>query len=73
MDSAFATWIGRRVVLRVALGESRIGVRGTLLKDSADTLRMRLVEGLDIDIYKAMVLAVEEDPVLFLMSRRQCS
>jgi hypothetical protein len=70
MDSAFATWIGRPVVLRVALGESRVGVRGMLLRDGADTLRIRLGEGLDIDIYKEMVLAVEEDPPLFLMSRR---
>jgi hypothetical protein len=73
MDSAFATWIGRPVVLRVALGESRVGVRGMLLRDGADTLRIRLGEGLDIDIYKEMVLAVEEDPPLFLMSRRRCS
>jgi hypothetical protein len=73
MDSAFATWIGRPVVLRVALGESRVGVRGMLLRDGANTLRIRLVEGFDIDIYKEMVLAVEEDPHLFLMSRRQCS
>ena len=73
MDSAFATWIGRPVVLRVALGESRVGVRGMLLGDGADTLRIRLGEGLDIDIYKEMVLAVEEDPPLFLMSRRRCS
>jgi hypothetical protein len=72
MDSAFATWIGRPVVLRVAVGESRVGVRGMLLRDGAHTLRVRLVEGLDIDIYKEMVLAVEEDPPLFLMSRRQC-
>jgi len=73
MDSAFATWIGRPVVLRVALGESRVGVRGMLLRDGANTLRIRLVEGFDIDIYKEMVLAVEEDPHLFLMSRHQCS
>jgi len=55
----FATWIGRPVVLQVALGESRVGVRGMLLRDGADTLRVRLVEGFDIDIYKEMVLAVE--------------
>ena len=73
MDSAFATWIGRPVVLRVALGESRVGVRGMLLRDGENTLRIRLVEGFDIDIYKEMVLAVEEDPHLFLMSRHQCS
>jgi len=39
-----------------------------LLKDSADTLRVRLVEGFDIDIYKEMVLAVEDDRPPFTMS-----
>ena len=73
MDSAFATWIGRPVVLRVALGESRVGVRGMLLRDSANSVRIRLEEGLDIDIYKEMVLAVEEDPLLFLRPWRQGS
>ena len=68
MESAFSSWIGRSVVLRVALGDSRVGVRGRLIKDGAETLKMRLIEGLDIDIYKEMVLAVEEDPPLFLLS-----
>ncbi len=68
MDSAFATWIGHPVVLQVALGESRVGVRGILLRDGADTLRVRLVEGFDIDIYKEMVLAVEDDRPPFTMS-----
>jgi hypothetical protein len=73
MDSAFATWIGRPVVLQVALGESRVGVRGILLRDGADTLRVRLVEGFDIDIFKEMVLAVEDDRPPFAMSWSQCS
>ncbi len=71
MDSAFATWIGHPVVLQVALGESRVGVRGILLRDGADTLRVRLVEGFDIDIYKEMVLAVEDDTPPFTMSWSQ--
>jgi hypothetical protein len=73
MDSAFATWIGHPVVLQVALGESKVGVRGILLRDGADTLRVRLVEGFDIDIYKEMVLAVEDDRPPFTMSWSQCS
>jgi hypothetical protein len=69
MESAFASWVGRPVVLRVALGDCRVGVRGTLLKDSTDTLKMRVAEGFDIDVYKEMVLAVEEErPHLSLLS-----
>jgi len=61
MPSAFATWIGQPVVLQVALGDIRVPLRGKLLKEGGDTLRMRIGEGWDVDIYKTMVLAVEED------------
>ena len=61
MDSAYATWIGQPVVLQVALGDIKVPLRGKLLKDGADTVRMRIGEGWDVDIYKAMILAVEED------------
>jgi hypothetical protein len=61
MNSAFASWIGQPVVLQVALGDIRVPLRGKLLKDAGDTLRMRIGDGWDVDIYKAMVLAVEED------------
>lgn len=61
MDSAFAPWIGQRVILQVALGDIKVPLRGKLLKDSGETLRMRVGQGWDVDIYKAMVVAVEED------------
>jgi hypothetical protein len=61
MPSAFATWIGQPVVLQVALGDIRVPLRGKLLKEGGDTLRMRIGDGWDVDIYKTMVLAVEED------------
>jgi hypothetical protein len=71
MDSAFASWIGRSVVLRVTVGDSMVSVRGMLLKDGSERLKMRLAEGFDIDVYKDMVLAVEEEqarPILTLIS-----
>ena len=61
MPSVYATWIGQPVVLQVALGDIRVPLRGKLLKEGGDTLRMRIGEGWDVDIYKTMVLAVEED------------
>ncbi len=61
MHSAFATWIGHAVVLQVAMGDIRVPLRGKLLKEGGDTLRMRIGDGWDVDIYKTMVLAVEED------------
>ena len=60
-SSVFATWIGQPIVLQVALGDIRVPLRGKLLKAGGDTLRMRIGDGWDVDIYKTMVLAVEED------------
>jgi hypothetical protein len=61
MDTAYAAWIGHPVVLQVALGDIKVPLRGKLLKDGGETVRMRIGEGWDVDIYKAMILAVEED------------
>jgi len=61
MDTAYQPWIGQAVVLQVALGDVKVPLRGRLLKDAGETLRMRVGDGWDVDIYKNMVLAVEED------------
>lgn len=61
MDSAFAPWIGHPVILQVALGDIKVPLRGKLLKEGGDTIRMRIGDGWDVDIYKTMILAVEED------------
>jgi hypothetical protein len=68
METAFKAWIGQRVVLQVALGDIRVPLRGKLLKDGDDTVRMRIGDGWDVDIYKAMILAVEEDGMVPLPS-----
>jgi len=66
MDSAYGTWLGHSVVLQVALGDIKVPLRGRLLKDGGDTVRMRIGDGWDVDIYKAMILAVEEDAMAML-------
>ena len=66
MDQVYQSWIGQSVVLQVALGDIRVPLRGKLLKEGGDTLRMRVGDGWDIDIYKTMVLAVEEDAMALL-------
>lgn len=68
MDSAYTTWIGQPVVLQLALGDIRVPLRGKLLKDSGETVRMRIGDGWDVDIYKAMILAVEEDSMVVMPS-----
>jgi hypothetical protein len=66
MESAFKSWIGQPVVLQVALGDIKVPLRGKLLKDGEDTVRMRIGDGWDVDIYKAMILAVEQDAMVML-------
>lgn len=66
MKSAYATWVGRPVVLQVALGDIKVPLRGTLLKDGAESVRMRIGEGWDVDIFKSMIVAVEQDSMALL-------
>jgi hypothetical protein len=66
MDSAYQPWIGQPVVLQVALGDIRVPLRGKLLKDGGETVRMRIGDGWDVDIYKVMILAVEQDAMALL-------
>jgi hypothetical protein len=61
MPSVYEAWIGQPVVLQVAAGEIRVPLRGIIVSENFDALRVRVGEGWDIDIFKSMVLAVEED------------
>ena len=66
MDSAFKAWVGQPVVLQVALGDIKVPLRGKLLKVGDKTVRMRIGDGWDVDIYKTMIMAVEEDSMALL-------
>jgi hypothetical protein len=66
MANAFQSWVGQAVVLQVALGDIKVPLRGKLLKDGDETVRMRIGEGWDVDIYKAMIVAVEQDAMALL-------
>jgi hypothetical protein len=61
MQTGYAVWLGQAVVLQVALGDTQVPLRGKLLKEGGDTVRMRVGEGWDIDIYKNMILDVKQD------------
>ena len=66
MNSAFKIWIGQSVILQVALGDVKVPLRGRVLSENGDVLRMRLGDEWDVDIYKAMILAVEEDAMALI-------
>jgi len=61
MRTGYENWMGHAVVLQVALGDIKVPLRGKLLKENQETVRMRIGEGWDVDIYKAMITGVEED------------
>jgi hypothetical protein len=61
MEAGYNAWLGQAVVLQVALGDIKVPLRGRLLKEGGETVRVRVGDGWDIDIYKAMILTVEKD------------
>jgi hypothetical protein len=63
MQTGFDGWVGQAVVIQVALGDIKVPLRGKLLKESTETVRMRIGDGWDVDIYKAMITGVEEDRI----------
>ncbi len=61
MPSVYASWLGQAVVLQVATGDLRVPLRGTIVGESEEAIRIRVGDAWDIDIYKPMILAVEQD------------
>ncbi len=61
MQSAYAVWLNQPVVLQVSAGDLKVPLRGTIVGESSASVRFRIGEGWDVDIYKTMILAVEED------------
>ena len=64
MKSAFEPWIGQAVVVQLKLGQTKLSLRGTLVKDRSDALLVRPEVGSDVEIPKAKILAIEEAPAL---------
>jgi hypothetical protein len=61
MPSTYSLWVGQAVVLQVATGDLRVPLRGVIVGESDGAIRFRIGEGWDIDIYKPMIMAVEQD------------
>lgn len=63
MTSAYKEWLGQAVVLQVSVGDLKVPLRGRLLGESRDALRVRIGDGngWDVDIFKTMIMAVEQD------------
>jgi hypothetical protein len=61
MQSAYTVWIGQPVILQLAAADVRVPLRGMIVDESDDFIRFRVEQAWDIDIYKSMILAVEQD------------
>ena len=61
MESAYSVWMGLPVILQVAAGEMRLPLRGKLVGETLEVLHLRMADRRDLDIFKSVVLAIEED------------
>ena len=61
MPSAFALWVGQAVILQVAADKSCVPLRGVIVGESESTLLFHVGGGGELDIYKHLILAVEQD------------
>jgi len=68
MQGGYAVWMGQPVVLRVVVGNIRVPLRGRLLGENNESVRLRIADSWDVDIYKSMVVAVEHDNPVYVLN-----
>jgi hypothetical protein len=64
MEGGYGLWMGQSVVLRIVTGNLRVPLRGRLLSETHEAVRLRIADSWDVDIFKSMVVAVEQDSPL---------
>jgi hypothetical protein len=67
MEGTYTVWMGQPVILRVVAGNLRVPVRGRLVSETTNVLRLRIAENWDVDIFKSMVVAIEQDTPLMMV------
>jgi hypothetical protein len=68
MEGDYAVWMGQPVVLRVVAGNLRVPLRGRMLSETDEVVRLRIADSWDIDIFKSMVVAVEHDNPVYVVN-----
>ncbi|HEY4740443.1 MAG: hypothetical protein WA734_15165 [Candidatus Acidiferrales bacterium] len=61
MEGGYLNWMGQPVILRVLAGNLRVPLRGRLVSESNEAVRLRISDSWDVDIFKSMVVAIEQD------------
>ena len=62
---SYDAWMGKAVVLQVVLGDIKVPLRGKMMGDVGGAVRIRVGGGWDVNIYKTMIAAIEEDAPAF--------
>jgi len=68
MEMNYTVWMGQPVVLRVIAGSMHVPLRGRLLSETSEVLRLRIADSWDVDIFKSMVLGVEHDNPVYVIN-----
>jgi hypothetical protein len=68
MIGGYAVWMGQPVILRVATGSVRVPLRGRLLSETNESVRLRIADSWDVDVFKSMVVAVEHDQPVYVVN-----
>ncbi|MFZ0038003.1 MAG: hypothetical protein WAK91_11305 [Candidatus Acidiferrales bacterium] len=61
MEGGYNNWMGQPVILRVVAGNLRVPLRGRLVSETNEAVRLRISDSWDVDIFKSMVVAIEQD------------
>ncbi len=68
MVGGYGIWMGQSVILRVVAWNLRVPLRGRLVSETAEVIRLRIADSWDVDIFKSMVLAVEHDNPVYVLN-----
>jgi hypothetical protein len=68
MEGGYAVWMGQPVVLRIVTGDLRVPLRGRLLSETCNVVRLRVADSWDLDIFKSMVVAIEQDTPVYVVN-----
>ncbi|MCL6481893.1 MAG: hypothetical protein K6U02_09210 [Firmicutes bacterium] len=61
MSGTYAPWLHQAILLQVASSDLRVVLRGTIVGETDNAVRFRLEPNCEIDIFKNMILSIEED------------
>ena len=59
---SYKTWMGIEVFLKITTGETKTSLPCTIIGESDTTVRVRIADQWDVEIYKEMILVVDAYP-----------